>query len=74
MTLEGALGRPPVDLEDLVLARAMFDIVKHDLADDAREAAIEKINGMTNWELVQEISAALAEWVATTPTSYGENP
>jgi hypothetical protein len=55
LTLEGALGREIRNVEDAVLARAMFHYVKHGVPDkfsSAMEAAEADIDAMSNTELL----------------------
>ncbi len=55
LTLEDALGREIRNIEDAVLARAMFCYVKHGVPDkfsSAMEAADADINAMSNTEFL----------------------
>lgn len=49
------------DLYEKVRHSYEYDCRKHDLAKDAEQFATDKINEMTNDELLQAISWALAE-------------
>jgi hypothetical protein len=51
------------DLYEKVRHSYEYDCRKHDLAKDAEQFATDKINEMTNNELLQAISWALAELV-----------
>ena len=55
LTLEQVLELPIDTIEDAVLARAMFDYVKHGVPDEfwnAREAADAAIDAMSNTEFL----------------------
>jgi hypothetical protein len=67
MTLEDALDRPILDLQDAVFARVLFPAVKHGLFDicnnsDRYDFAYDKINEMTNMELLGALSMALEDF------------
>ncbi len=54
-------GLPFETLEDAVLFYPRFDCRKHDLAPDYDDYARDRINEMTNAELLSAISEALEE-------------
>lgn len=58
MTLEDALGREIHDLEDATLAHIVFPLVKQGHEDPHTEAE-EKLDAMSNLELLQAISLGL---------------
>ena len=67
MTLEDALGRPPVTLEDFVMARLMrfrlrmaMGAIK-DSVPFAETYALDDLNEMTNANLLSTISRALED-------------
>ncbi len=61
MTLEDALGHPITDLEDVIMAQAMFGFVKHGHPDHdtAEEAAQAKLDAMSNTEFLSVLSFGL---------------
>lgn len=61
MTLEDALGRPVTDLEDAVLARAMFHYVKHGCDGMPAVSAEEDIDAMSNTDFLRALSIGLSD-------------
>lgn len=55
-TLMNILGREPDDLQDLVIAEVS---ARHIRKNDPQGHAIQDINAMSNWELIQLLSSAL---------------
>ena len=65
LSLEDALGHRPETLEDFVLARILFPLVKHMGEELSREELEDKadkeLNYMSNLELLDCISMALED-------------
>jgi hypothetical protein len=66
MTLEDALGRPILDLQDAVFARVLFSPVKHGPLDNYEiheryDFAYNTVNKMSNMEFLENLSIALED-------------